>query len=444
MTQKVLLLGSGFVAKPTVDILSNTPGIEVTVACRTLENAKKLAGTSAKAISLDVTDDDKLAEEVAKNDVVISLIPYTFHAAVVKAAIKSKTNVVTTSYISPALKELEPEIKKVGITVMNEIGLDPGIDHLYAVKTIEEVHKAGGKIKSFLSYCGGLPAPEDSDNPLGYKFSWSSRGVLLALRNSAKYYKDGKIEEVTSEDLMASAKPYFIYPGYAFVCYPNRDSTAYKELYNIPEAETVIRGTLRYQGFPEFVKALVDVNFLKDEPVKEFSEAIPWNQALAALLGIKSTKEADLVAAIESKTKFPSEAEKERILAGFKWLGLFSDKKITPKGNPLDTLCATLEQLMQFGEKERDLVVLQHKFGIEWADGTPETRTSTLVDYGTVGGYSSMAKTVGVPCAVATLQVLDGTISDVGLIAPHSSKIVDPLIKTLKEKYDIYLTEKTI
>ena len=124
-------------------------------------------------------------------------------------------DVVTSSYISPALRELEPQIKEAGITVMNEIGLDPGIDHLYAVKTIDEVHKAGGKIKSFLSYCGGLPAPEDSDNPLGYKFSWSSRGVLLALRNSAKYWKDGKIETVSSEDLMASAKPYFIYPGYA-------------------------------------------------------------------------------------------------------------------------------------------------------------------------------------------------------------------------------------
>ncbi|GMF99462.1 unnamed protein product [[Candida] boidinii] len=261
MVKKVLLLGSGFVAKPTVDILSKTPDVEVTVACRTLAKAQELAGTEAKAISLDVTDNEALEKEVDKYDVAISLIPYIYHANVVKAAIKSgHTNVVTTSYISPALKELEPEIKKAGITVMNEIGLDPGIDHLYAVKTIDEVHKAGGKIKSFLSYCGGLPAPEDSDNPLGYKFSWSSRGVLLALRNSAKYWKNGEIESVTSEELMNSAKPYFIYPGFALVCYPNRDSTTYKELYSIPEAETVIRGTLRFQGFPEFIKVLVDLD----------------------------------------------------------------------------------------------------------------------------------------------------------------------------------------
>ncbi|OWB78998.1 hypothetical protein B5S32_g3207 [[Candida] boidinii] len=445
MVKKVLLLGSGFVAKPTVDILSKTPDVEVTVACRTLAKAQELAGTEAKAISLDVTDNEALETEVDKYDVAISLIPYIYHANVVKAAIKSgHTNVVTTSYISPALKELEPEIKKAGITVMNEIGLDPGIDHLYAVKTIDEVHKAGGKIKSFLSYCGGLPSPEDSDNPLGYKFSWSSRGVLLALRNSAKYWKNGEIESVTSEELMNSAKPYFIYPGFALVCYPNRDSTTYKELYSIPEAETVIRGTLRFQGFPEFIKVLVDLGFLKEDSVDIFNSEISWKDALSKYIGAESNSESDIIAKIDSLTKFKDEADRERILAGFKWLGLFSDNKITPRGNPLDTLCATLEELMQYGPNERDLVILQHKFGIEWADGTTETRTSTLVDYGVPGGYSSMAKLVGVPCAVATLQVLNGELSTPGLFAPMTPEINDPIMKILKDEYNIYLTEKTL
>ena len=122
--------------------------------------------------------------------------------------------------------------------------------HRYAVKTIDEVHKAGGKITSFLSYCGGLPAPEASDNPLGYKFSWSSRGVLLALRNTAKFYQDGSVKEIPGSELMGSAKPYFIYPGFAFVAYPNRDSTPYREKYDIPEAQTIIRGTFTVPGFP--------------------------------------------------------------------------------------------------------------------------------------------------------------------------------------------------
>lgn len=444
MVKNVLLLGSGFVAKPTVDILAKTPDVKVTVACRTLEKAKALAGNVADAISLDVSDEAALDAAVAKADVVISLIPYTYHATVVKSAIKNKVNVVTTSYINPQLRELEQQIIDAGIIVMNEIGLDPGIDHLYAVKTFEEVHAKGGKIKSFLSYCGGLPAPEASNNPLGYKFSWSSRGVLLALRNPAQYWKDGEIALVKSEDLMATAKPYFIYPGFAFVAYPNRDSTAYKEIYNIPEAETVIRGTLRFQGFPEFVKVLVDIGFLKDEESPIFKESIPWKEATASLVGAASTSEEDISKAIVEKATFTSEDDKARILAGLKWFGLFSDKKTTARGNALDTLCATLEELCQYEEGERDLVCLQHKFGIEWANGEKEVRTSTLVDYGDPKGYSSMAKLVGVPCAIATQQVLDGTLSGPGLLAPMTSKINDPIMKTLKEDYGIFLEEKTL
>lgn len=403
-----------------------------------------MAGSVAGAISLDVTDEKALDAEVAKVDLVISLIPYTFHVNVVKAAIKNKKHVVTTSYINPQLKALEQEIKDAGITVMNEIGLDPGIDHLYAIKTIEEVHAQNGKIKSFLSYCGGLPAPESSDNPLGYKFSWSSRGVLLALRNSASYWKDGKIVEVKSEDLMATAQPYFIYPGFAFVAYPNRDSTTYKELYNIPEAETVIRGTLRFQGFPEFIKVLVDIGFLKDEASEIFSSPVAWKEATSKLVGASSSSEEDIVAKINQLTKFKSDDDQKRIIAGLKWLGLFSDNKTTPRGNALDTLCATLEENMQYEEGERDLVCLQHKFGIEWANGETEIRTSTLVDYGNPDGYSSMAKLVGVPCAVATQQILDGTMSVKGLLAPMSSTINDTIMKTLKDDYGIFLVEKTI
>jgi saccharopine dehydrogenase (NADP+, L-glutamate forming) len=342
------------------------------------------------------------------------------------------------------MMELDEDAKKAGVIVFNEIGLDPGIDHLYAVKTIDEVHKEGGKIVSFLSYCGGLPAPEDSDNPLGYKFSWSSRGVLLALRNSAKFYQDGQIKEVSGEDLMSTAKSYFIYPGYSFVAYPNRDSTPYKERYNIPEAQNLVRGTLRYQGFPEFVKVLVDVGFLSDKETDVFKKAQPWKQALAQLLGSSSTDEKDLVWAISSKTQFKDNADKERIINGFRWLGLFSDTPTTPRGNPLDTLCATLEQLMQFEEGEKDLVMLQHKFVIEWKDGRRETRTSTLVENGDPKGYSAMAKLVGVPCAVAVKQVFNGTINKPGVHAPVTPEFAFPLLKQLKDEYNIYLKEKTI
>lgn len=245
-------------------------------------------------ISLDVTKPEALDAEVAKVDVVISLIPYIFHATVIKSAIRNKKNVVTTSYVSPAMMELDKEAKEAGITVMNEIGLDPGVDHLYAVKTIDEVHRAGGKVISFLSYCGGLPAPEASDNPLGYKFSWSSRGMLLALRNAAKFWKDGKVVDVPGPELMGTARPYYIYPGYSFVAYPNRDSTPYRERYEMPEAQTIIRGTLRYQGFPEFIRVLVDIGFLIEEEkdfLKPSDTPLTWKAALQKLLGATSDSE---------------------------------------------------------------------------------------------------------------------------------------------------------
>ncbi|KAK7739099.1 saccharopine dehydrogenase (NADP+, L-glutamate-forming) [Diatrype stigma] len=446
-SQKVLMLGAGFVTKPTLDILSKS-GIAVTVACRTLESAKALSAgvKSATPISLDVTSDKALDAEIAKHDLVISLIPYTFHATVIKSAIRQKKHVVTTSYVSPAMQELDQQCKDAGITVMNEIGLDPGIDHLYAVKTIEEVHQAGGKITSFLSYCGGLPAPENSGNPLGYKFSWSPRGVLLALGNAASFYQDGKAVNVAGPDLMATAKPYHIYPGFALVAYPNRDSTPYKERYNIPEAQTIVRGTLRYSGFPEFIKVLVDIGFLKDQEQSFFKEPIPWKEATKQTIGASSSDEQALIDTITAKTTFADEEQRKRILSGLRWIGLFSSENTIPRGNPLDTLCATLEKKMQYDEGERDLVILQHKFEVELKDGTKQTRTSTLVEYGSTepGGYSAMAKLVGIPCAVAVQQVLNGTLSEKGVLAPMNSKINGPLIKELKEKYGIACKEEII
>lgn len=380
--------------------------------CRTLKAAQQLCEgfSNVDAISIDAGNPEQLDDAISKVDLVISLIPYTLHVNVVQAAIRQKKNVVTTSYVSPAMKALDAQAKEAGITVMNEIGLDPGIDHLYAVKMIDDVHKAGGKVRSFLSYCGGLPAPEASDNPLGYKFSWSSRGVLLALRNDAKFWADGKLVEIPGKELMDSARPYFIYPGYNFVAYANRDSSPYKDIYAIPEAHTVVRGTMRYAGFPEFVRTLVAMGFLSEEPVPALSasNATPptWAEATAQIMGATSASEKDLLWAIESKTAFKDNDEKERVVAGLRWLNLFSSKPVTPRGNPLDTLCAEMDALMSYEQGERDFVMLQHKIEVEWADGKRQTRTSTLCEYGeptAPGSTSAMAKLVGVPCAVATL-----------------------------------------
>ena len=231
------------------------------------------------------------------------------------------------------------------------------------------------QIKQFLSYCGGLPAPECASNPLGYKFSWSSRGVLLALLNSAAYTSSHQTLTIPAggRALMAAAQPYFISPAYAFVGYPNRDSTPYGVWYGIEGAETVVRGTLRYQGFCEFVRALVDMGWL-DEGEKAWlveKKAWVWREVVKVVVGAEDASEGALIARINTICRFPSAGEASRIVSGLRWIGMFSDEVVEVRGgNLLDTLCARLERLMRYEEGERDLVMLQHKFVVEWADGS--------------------------------------------------------------------------
>ncbi|KAF8988176.1 Saccharopine dehydrogenase-domain-containing protein [Cyathus striatus] len=401
-TKKVLLLGSGFVARPAAEYIVRDPSNALTIACRTLSSAQALSSglPSTTAISLDVNDVAALEAAVAAHDLVVSLVPYTYHVQVTKAAIKGKTHVVTTSYVSPAMRELDEEAKKAGIVVLNEIGLDPGIDHLYAVKMIDEVHAKGGKIKKFLSYCGGLPAPECASNPLGYKFSWSSRGVLLNLLASATYLSKANYN---------FSEPYFISPAFAFVGYPNRNSVPFKEYYNIPEAETVFRGNLRYQGYLEFAKVLRVIGWL-DVGTKEWlSDELTWAEVMQRNVGATDSSEAAIIERVKALCAFPNESESSRIIAGLRWIGLFSNEKVSSRhGTLLDTLCARFEVLMAYEEGERDMVMLQHKFYVEWSDGKQDIITSTLEAYGSPHGHSAMALHVGVPCGIATQLILDG------------------------------------
>ncbi|KAL4402956.1 saccharopine dehydrogenase (NADP+, L-glutamate-forming) [Malassezia pachydermatis] len=445
--KKVLVLGSGYVAGPAIEYLLRYPEYEVTIGSS--RNAAKLGEQfpRARTMQVDVKNAQSLGDAIAQHDLVISLIPYIYHADVIKAACQHKVDVVTTSYVSDAIRALEPEIKAAGITVMNEIGLDPGIDHLYAVKAIKEIHEAGGQVKSFLSYCGGLPAPEAATNPLGYKFSWSSRGVLLALRNTAKFIRGNQEHTVSGLELMANAKPYYIMPSFAFVAYPNRDSTPFREWYGIPEAEECIRGTLRYQGFPEFVLALVRLGFL-DETAQAWLTASPltWAQLTARLVGASATDEATLTAGVCARCAFKDEDESERVLQGMRWLGLFSDapvevgglpeQRAQGQGNLLDTLCVNLEGKCAYEPGERDMVMLQHRFGIVTKDGEKKTLTSTLLDYGAPNGVTSMAKLVGVPCAIATRLVLEGhkALKQPGIIVPYTFDVAEPIrVELVKE-----------
>ena len=197
------------------------------------------------------------------------------------------------------------------------------------------------------------------------------QGVLLALLNSAKLYKDGELVEVNGKDLMNHAKPYYINPAFAFVAYPNRDSTGFREKYKIPEAQTVIRGTLRYAGFPHFIACLVKLGFLDETPKDHLatgSKAV-WADVTQKAVGASSNSEDALIAKVTELASFPDAAEEQRIIQGLRWIGLFSNEQVTARGNLLDTLCATLEQKMQYEKGEKDMVMLQHKFEIETKEG---------------------------------------------------------------------------
>lgn len=242
------------------------------------------------------------------------------------------------------------------------------------------------KILEFYSYCGGLPAPECSDNPLKFKFSWSPRGAFLSQYNSAIFLKDNKVITIPAPELMPKAIPYHVMDGYDFVAYPNRDSVPFRKFYNIPEAHTVIRGSLRYEGNPAFVKALCELGWI-DTTQKDWlqTDGITWAEIWQKLVKSNSTDEryvlfddVDLFTHITSAIttrikdicKFTSEAEADRIISGLRWMGVLgSDKATVSGGTVLDTLCARLEKLMMFQPGERDLVMLQHRFVVENADG---------------------------------------------------------------------------
>ncbi|KAK1654179.1 saccharopine dehydrogenase [Colletotrichum phormii] len=455
--KKILILGSGLVAKPCVEYLLRNEKNQLTIACRTLSTAEALASNHprASAISLDVASPE-LDSHVASHDLVISLVPFTHHQTVVEAGIRGKTHVVTTSYVSPAMRELESEMKAAGITVLNEIQLslymNPlGIDHLYTIRLIDEVHSKGGKvqaIKEFHSYAGGLPAPECSNNPLRFKFSWSPRGALLAQLNPASYLQNGQVIDVSREDLMKQARQYHVMDCYSFLAYPNRNSLPFREFYKIPEAETVVRGSLRYEGNPAFVAALTKLGLLDTQTLdwlEKDSGGLMLREVLGRAVGAAGSDEESLVSRIDEICDFPDIAERNRIIDGLRWIGLFSEKSATLRGNLLDTICAELERLLSYQSGERDLVMLQHKFIVEWKDGSRETITSTLELFGEPGGYSAMARTVGVTCGIATQLLLDGepALSVPGVLAPYTLEICDP-IREILEKEGISMVQKTL
>ncbi|KAG0240071.1 hypothetical protein BGW41_007236 [Actinomortierella wolfii] len=448
--KRVLLCGSGFVAGPLVDYLLRDPNVDMTIASNSQAEATHLAlgKKNTKVVPLDVKDNEKMASLVKESDIVVSFVPAPFHPIIAEHCIEQKKNMVTASYISPAMKALDERAQRAGITIMNEIGLDPGIDHLSAMKMIDEVKAEGGKVTSFVSWCGGLPAPEASNVPLSYKFSWSPRGVLTAGLNDAKFRMHNGFHEINGRELMKKHFPDVpIYPGFNLEGVANRDSLSYADTYGlgpVDKLNTMFRGTLRYKGYADLMYSFNRLGLLDaTESPQRFNTWVEFMDNVLFGNSAKSYDNASRVAAIAEKLNLPaSHAQVEKVADALQWLSLMPSTQLADDGKftatnsttTLDSFCALLMKKLKYQPLERDMVILHHEFGIELKDGSEQTRTSTLVSYGTFETYTAMAKTVGLPAAMATEMILNGEIPEKGVLAPTQPHVYNTILEKLNQE----------
>jgi saccharopine dehydrogenase (NADP+, L-glutamate forming) len=394
-----------------------------------LEKSQRIVGAHPRgeALRLDLRDEASLRKEIRESDIVVSLVPYTYHPFIAKLCIQLGKNMVTTSYAGEPMRSLDEEAKKSGIIILNEVGLDPGIDHMEAARVIHEVKSKGGKILGFISYCGGLPAQDANTNPFGYKFSWSPRGVLLAGKNAARYLKDGREVFVPPEELLGDYAMISIEGLGEFEGYPNRDSLPYIELYGIPETQTMLRGTLRYPGWCKTLKKISELGLL-DQAEKDLA-GLTYLGFMKIQLG--NAPEKDIKKALAVRLNIGQDSD---IINRLEWLGLLSEDPIPlDKGSPLDVLEIRMLAKLRYQPGERDMIVLRHDFLATGPGPKKQKIVSTLVDYGIPEGDSSMARTVGLPAAIGTRLILEGRIQAKGVLIPVLPEIYEPILDELRE-----------
>ncbi len=423
--KRVLLLGAGLVSRPLVRYLLDC-GFELTVASRTVAKAEKLVDghSNGRALSLNVDDTGAMRELIAACDVAVSLLPATRHIEVARACLDLGKHMATTSYVSPQMRALDEEARRKGLLLLNEMGVDPGIDHMSAMKVIHREEAASGTLVGFSSWCGGLPAPEANDNPFGYKFSWSPKGVLIAARNGARYLKDGKQVEVPPQRLFADPATVDI-PGLGtFEGYPNRDSVAYMKTYGFDErVRDMFRGTLRNHGHCKLYTQLIELGLLEDKPRQNFSglsylglmEKLfgkPVIQTIPARLGV-------------SQDESPIEA--------LRYIGFLDDRPVDVRdGTIMDLLADRMNATLSYKEEERDMLLMRHDITFSYSGGNRRERiTAIMIDYGIPGQDSSMARTVSLPTAIGVRMLLENRIKIRGVHIPILPGIYEPVLTEL-------------
>ena len=423
--QKILVLGAGLVARPLITYLLKN-GFSVTVASNTPEAATAIiAGApNGKSLFCDASDTTAIEKLTGEHDLTVSLLPYIFHPSVAKACLRHGKPMVTTSYVKEDMAAMDEEARRKGVILLNETGLDPGIDHMSAMRIIDAVHNKGGEIKKFYSICGALPAPEFANNPFRYKFSWSPGGVILASKNSALYRDKGERIEIESANLFKDRfNCEFSGIGTREV-YPNRDSISYIGIYGIPEAETIYRGTFRFPGWCEALDAMKAIGLL-DERVSDYA-GMSFNDFTGSLIGGTAGENGENIAS------FADISTDSVAMDALRWLGLFSKEDMGyGKASPITIITDLMINKMMLGPDEKDMTVLQHLFLAKYRDGSEEVISSRMVDFGSPSSDTSVARTVGLPAAIAVKLILDGKIRETGVHRPVIPSIYNPILKEL-------------
>jgi saccharopine dehydrogenase-like NADP-dependent oxidoreductase len=395
-----------------------------------------------QALKFDVNDSEMLSSQIAQADLVINLLAPTFQALVAWECIHHARNMISVSYRDARIRDLEHDALRKGLLILTEVGLDPGIDHMSTMAVVDRINADGGLITCYESYGGGLPAPDTIDNPFGYVITWNPRNVVMAGERGAQFLDKGKVRIVPYHHLFRNTWRVEV-PGVGTMeAYPNRDSLSYRQTYGIADAETMIRGTIRYPGFSETWSQIVALG-LPNETLRIPNLADrTWAELVDMFLPTQVAGD-DLPSRVANFLRISPTGS---IIKNLEWLGLFAEE---PTGVAGDTAATAMIDLLNrkllLAPEDRDIVILQHRFAVRYPeeDDRRERIVATLVDYGKPGGPTAMARTVGLPAAVAAKLMLAGELPLTGCHIPTHPAIYVPILRELEQQGLVFKEEIT-
>ncbi len=440
--KKVLILGAGLSASSLIKyMISHSEEFNwlIKLGDISLELCEqKIAGhKNGEAFVFDVKNQNQVDQEVKNADLVISMLPATFHHIVAKACLKHAVNMVTASYVSEEVRAMDREAKEKGIIMLNEIGVDPGIDHMSAMQIIDRIKEKGGKIIEFESNTGGLVAPKYDNNPWNYKFTWNPRNVVLAGQGNSQFLHNGRYKYIPYNKLFERYERINVLDLGEFEAYPNRDSLSYKSIYGLEDVKTIFRGTIRRPGFCKAWNAFVQLGMTSDDYIFNNSKDVTYRQFINSYLPYNVEKPVE-----QKVADYLGVDEDSAMMYKLRWLGVFSDEVIgLEKATPAEILQQLLESKLSLDSDDIDMIVMQHQFVYELNDEIKKKYSSMIV-YGEDNVHTAMSITVGLPVAIAAKMLLTGKYSGLtGVHIPTVKKIYQPIMKEL-EDYKIRFTEE--